>query len=491
MKKLTGIAILLMVIAGFAFAQQDSPTGLATQWRFTTDADNYLAPQWYTDTEFEKFYGVAGFNGMANIGFAAKKENFYIGGYYGGQIFRRISLDYSDMKDDFANKENQTFKWYNSSQINSISDVNAPRPNHDIGILVGFANMGILLSFDTDELIEGKGAGYQFFNKKDVQVGGLDYAVYKVQYGNITPAIKWGMAKDLIDRGLRPAVSFSLGIFKDYRMENQYVAGSDPTAPYRELGENVTHSENRNIIGIGLDLGGITLVEKESGFKFSANLEYDLSATAYPENSVGWLDTSGALSVYKNFSAKGYKEDGADIFYTDIKESSHIIKPSFAVSWDSEKIGIGAELALPISFYSTGSTINGMITPASGGYVLLPMFTYKETGIEFAPVLGLGAQFRPIPGKLNINIGGSIGLSSIGRTTEVITSLATNDSSKDIEKQSFGTKTGLYAGIEFYFSPNVAIDLLTGVSNHNNFNFFGTTNNSITYFGTILLAVKF
>jgi hypothetical protein len=507
MKKFLGIAILFMAMVSAAFA---SPTGSVTSWRFSNAEDDYLQPQWYKGVEFSKFFATVGFSNKADFGFATSfGSDFYLGVHYAGHIFRHSVIGYSEMKDKFANKDDVKFKSYDNI------DFTANRPEHSFGVLIGIADMGLLVTVDTN---------YQTFRvTEDTQVnfsGVRDIKTGEQSYGDITPGIKWGMARDLTGNGIRPAVGVTFGIHSDIMKFEQYeVNGALPIldmldAPYKIYGERIDHSDNSYELGLTFDLGGYNLISTEDGFKFSANLEYELSAGLYADNEYTWAETGGTITtsnytkVYKKASVKG-RVKGLDDYDTDVKDATHTITPSVAAGWNSDRIGLGAELRLPVEIRAEGhtKTISNYIPAGSsvpvGHKKYRDVGTYSETEVNFSPVLNLGAQFRAIPDKFFINIGGKIGLSKIGQTTtedvDVDYDYTDNDkttktSSKKIAPFSSGTNTGLYAGMTFYFTNNVFLDAWTGLNGQNGFNIFGTsttTSGSIAYFNGIILCLQF
>jgi hypothetical protein len=507
MKKFFGVVILLMAITATAFA---SPAGVTTYWFAGNEEDDYVNPQWYPGVEFSKFFATAGFAGAADMGFATRfGGGFYLGVHYAGNIFKNYSVTYEEMTNAiFANKADKSFRSYSS-----LPDFTANVPYHDFGVLIGIADMGFLVTVNTD---------YQSFRvTEDTQIAGNDYKSFERSEGNITPGLKWGMARNLLENGIRPAVGVTFGInnnitkYEEYILDYNRPAFEAPTAPYKVFGEYID-SSNYNDLGIAFNLGGYTFISTESGFNFSADLDYNLNAVIYGDSEYTRIEpegtpyTSDYKITYKKYSVKGRSNSITDA-EVDITDSTHTITPSVSVNWGSERIVLGAKLELPVEISSEGYTnqeshyttyIGNLLGPQVHGYdEWRNTGTHSVSGIKFSPVINLGAQYRVVPNKFFINVGAEIGLSSAGQstTTDVdyyYDSWDTNNKkmgeTKDTTVTTFsdGTTTSLKAGMTFFFTDNVFLDAFTEVTG-DSFNIFGAGAGSITTFHGIILCLKF
>ena len=480
MKKLIVAIVLITAMVGFAFAE---PTGAITHYRFGTEAGGFLEPQWYTGAGFEKFMATTEFNGQANFGFATRVggeegedggDGIYLGLYYGGDIFNKADFGYT--------KANQNFPIASSGskEVTSYGNVYTALQNggrdHNFAVLIGIADMGIKFSLASDR---------QSFKDDDVIMTGIggptnNYKSMELSYGTVTPKIKWGMAKNLTDDGIRPAVELGLGFFKDYVKYEGYLA--DGTV----RGEFIGVSGNYTDISLWANLGGYTFYRAESGFSAGFDFTYELSSVSYGENEYSWR-----LNVADNWTTKTFKGyyDGSN-YVTDPKAATHTITPEVNASWNSDKFGIGAVLKLPIGIMSgsgTGNTLDG----ANGS--LSKANEVKISGIGFAPEIGIGAQYRIIPDKFILNAGATIGLSMVGKVeTETTTILGgTTTTETVVVRGSDGTSSSFSVGFNFYFTPNAWVEAFTGARDTDEFNLFGDGANSLSSFTGILFALKF
>jgi hypothetical protein len=517
MKKFFGIAMLLMAMAAIAFA---SPTGSITNWFASNEEDNYVNPQWYPGVEFSKFFATAGFMGPTNpdykgadLGFATRfGGSIYLGAHYNGNIFKNYDVSYTEVDNaTFANNDGRNYKWYSD-----LPDFTTNVPNHDFSVLLGIADMGFLLSIDTN---------YQSFKvTEDTRIDTGYYKSYELSEGYITPGLKWGMARNLLANGIRPAVGVTLGInneidkFERYEPDyNQTTAQGYLDAPWRVYGEQIT-SSNWNDLGLSFNLGGYTLVSTEGGFNFSADLDYNLLAKIYGDSEYTMLETDGTMftsdytRTYKKYSVKG-RSNSTTSAEVNITDSTHTITPSVSASWGSERIVLGAKLELPVEISSEGYTtqqshyttyVGNLLGPQVHGYdEWRDTGTYSKSGVEFSPVIKLGAQYRVVPNRFFINMGAEIGLSSVSQTSETTVyyifdasntnSVKTDEyKSTDVSITSSGTTISLKAGMTFYFTDNVFLDAYTEVAG-DSFNIFGAGagSESITSFSGIILGLKF
>jgi hypothetical protein len=499
MKKLLGIAVLLTILVTGAFAV---PAGGITDYMFGVPGDCYMETQWYTGAGFTKFIASTEFSGnfysdnnSTAIGFATKVGGLYLGLSYNGNIFDQVDYGYTESSIAWSGGDKNikqysqpiklydTFTWDGTELVWEFDANNPTRPSHDIGILLGFADMGILLGFNTD---------YQFFEVEDTAIETNNYKYYKQEFGTLTPSIKWGMAKNLTKKGIRPAVKFSIGFHTDQTQYEIY------TGTWTTYGTTFEPTDNYTNIGVDFNLGGFTFLEKD-GFNFSLDLDYSLSSTIYGDNQYTWV-TGTTTYTFKETGRFGREAPGTGstgryinngLFTTESKNAKHTIEPSIKATWDSEKIGVGMKLHLPVEISYDEYTYN-RIDELTTTYVLIKDGTAKETSVGFHPVLKLGGQFRLVPNKFNINIGGQIDFSTIKEETNEITANA-GTTVKVVTPSTEGTeaKTTFTIGATLLLTENVLLDVCTGVSDATSFDFFSLSGSSLTTFGRIYLQVRF
>jgi len=478
MKKLTGIAVLFAAIVINAYA---SPTGTTTNNLFVMPQDDYMSVQWYPRVGLENFFATAGLSGAANLGFAAKAGNAYIGVSYNGHLFRQVDIGYTETKAPFNGGADKTFKTYDANELESVASLYHSGPYHNLGILIGVADMGFRLGFFST---------YQLFEIKEdsaIEEAGpppvtTSIKSAKFEGGQLNPSFTWGMAKDLTPNGIRPRVGLSL----------RFGVSSTEVEPYMGATTRgkLINTDNSTGIGLSFNLGGYTLKRTESGFTTSVDFTYNFSTTFYGENQYSWVNTiENKINTEKK---KGrFVDNGTNqYFITDIMDMSHTITPSLKVIWNSDRVGLGTRLDLPVSINSSGDARYSMNNYSGSSYEYQKLDSTSSVGVSFDPYLYLGSQFRLVPNKFNINIGAGIDLSGIGQNEKETKDFVADTDSKEVDAITSGTNSYFRVGATLFLTKNVSLDAYTGVSYNRSFNFTGTWN-SLTTFGGILLSLKF
>jgi hypothetical protein len=489
MKKLLVIAVLFTSMVAAAFA---TPAGAITDYMFGVDGDGYMETQWYVYAGFKKFIASTEFDAAkTSLGFATKfgaaedgNGGLYLGISYGGTIFNQRDINGYTEAEGAWNTATKTFKTY------AAPSFAATGPDHNIGILIGVAEMGFKFTIGTT---------YQIFEvNEDAQIGGTAterYKSYKAEYGDVNPAIRWGMAKDLTSKGIRPSVEVSLGFHTDQLAYEQYgTYGTSYTTPgVFTSGSTNGATNNYSNFGLHLWLGGLNLVSTDSGFNFSFDFEYAVSSDTYGENQKSWYYLAPGATVPTVMTFKDtVRFTTGTTFDTDIKAASHNIEPSLKATWSSEKIGVGAQLHLPIGISSDEHTANsGTFTGASN--TVTKGAKVVKTDVIFKPRLNLGGQVKVVPNKFNVNLGATLALSTVGETKTETTS-DTGKTTTVVAPATTASSSAFSVGATLFFTENVALDAKTGVDNRTNtngFNFFGTGAGSITFFNSFYLQVRF
>jgi hypothetical protein len=507
MKKFLVIAVLFTVIVTGAFAQ----AGAITDYMFGLPGGNFMETQWYVYSGIEKFYIQAGLDNanLAKLGFAAKTGGLYIGVSYNGSIFNQYDWGYTENQITFAGVDDKTIEQYVDPGNNVGNGV-----NHNLGILIGVAEMGFKLGFSSSYQI--------LYIDKDARVGTIDYKSYKNEYGDLSPSIKWGMARDLTDKGIRPSVYLGFTFHVDQQETDRYYQ-IGATTNYASGGKAVSGrngfgTNNYINFSLAINLGGYKLISQENGFEFAIDLDYSLDSRSYDENQQSYRFTpiGGTASIF-TFKEKG-TFSSANNFRTDYVNARHYIQPEFKAQWSSDRVGLGAKLHLPITIETTeyqNNTIRSGAnfvdpglptgTGVSSAYKLYKASVEKDNTVSFRPRIQLGGQYKLVPDKFNINMGATIGLSAVShrtqetKTTNYITPIDPGNGPQ-VDKETIqtivtpsttGTSSNFSVGTSLFLTKNVILDAETGVMSRNNLNFFGTGAGSITYFTSLLLMLSF
>ncbi|MDR2965889.1 MAG: hypothetical protein LBU88_08945 [Treponema sp.] len=481
MKRILLVLAAVLLVSGAAWGQftpRESPTATATQWLFASDADNFISPSYYTDVEIEKAYIMSSFaNNTPAIGYAATLGGIYLGLYYEGTLRVVPALTYVEESGAFpyASSSVTTYKRYTTVPYGALTGL-----NNNLAVLIGVADMGFAFYF---------GSTLAYFNEGDIRTGGVNYKSYEASRGDLMIGLGWGMAKDLTENGIRPQLRLDIVFENDYRAVEAY----DNNTTY---GKQVQISENVATIFINASMGEYTFL-RSGGLKASFDVDLFLGFDAY-DNEYSWRDNP--TDNWKTEKIQGLY-DGTNP--PELEEAlSFGISPSVGVLWESEKIDLGARFYLTPSFIYFKTTGHHNL-PTTAVPNLRKSFETEISTFILSPEISLGTQIRLIPEKLSLVAGGNIRFSPLYvLTTDNRYFENTNDNNETSGTTGVTTawgavNTGLFLGLNFNLTKNVSFEAITGVNAANDgvgsISIFGTTDasNSITYFASILLSVKF
>jgi len=483
MKKLFVFAALILISAAAVFAQVSSgslgmpgslasPQFIATQGRFRSAADNFIRPDYYTAVTFDKFFAMTSFAAAlrAQLGYAGKIGNLYIGAAYGGSFWANYTtFNYEETNVDWLGTGiDKKVPVYDNITFNNAN------PENRIAVLLGAADMGFRFTFSSvgheyksvnDEFAAGTAGNYTF------------YKSYEAERGIISPQIAWAMAKDLTENGIRPYALLDLDFVRSYtKAESAAGTGFNGVA--------VTNSQNHFDPKLTLGLGGYTFYKNDSNFRLLADFEYALALKFY-ENEYSYTDGGGNYKISK---IKGKNANGA---LSEDAYNGHRITPALAGQWGGGPLALRFRLNLPVILYgeeSTSMSVKNNSGDLENGDKSSAFF------IGFAPNLVLAAQWK-IVSKLTLNIGGNISLGTVSRaaidTDHKATGGAAAYSTQQI-KEAYGTTTNqLTIGFTFLPTDNLTFEVSTGIgANNNNINVFDTASGLLN-FTSLLVGVKF
>jgi hypothetical protein len=478
MKKFFIFASLILISAAAVFAQAvtssspampnwSSPQFTATQGRFRSAADNFIRPDYYNAVTFDKFFAMTSFaaTDKAQLGYAGKIGNMYIGAAYGGNFWANYT--------DLTYTEQEYAAWPGGSKkvpvygFNYSNPFTSKTPENRIAVLLGLADMGFRFTFSS--------VGHELISLKDSVVGGSAVKSYEAERGRIIPQIAWAMAKDLSENGIRPYVLLDLGFTRDY-IKGETISAIGPNNAY------VGYSENSFDPKLTLGLGGYTFYKNEGGFKLLADFEYALELRIF-ENEYSYQNGTGYYEIAK---IKGINGGGSGGLSEDTY-SGHLLTPALAGQWSGGPLALRFRLNLPVTFVgaeSTDMTINGSGLDSGDKSSL--------SFIGFNPNLVLAAQWK-IVSKLTLNVGGRITLGNIGQETTETTSKGTpgipSTSTKTITGRRGASSNQLTIGFTFLPTDNLTFEASSGIGTNNAINF--TEDYGLLNFTSLLVGVRF
>lgn len=192
--KIVATLLLVLVTSTFVVAQT-SNTFTATAGTLRDDADNFMDVRYFNELDFSNFFAWTNISSSsANLGFAKKFDELYLGAYYSGSLWNSID---------------------NSESSGSIVDVNNSAVlSNEFDLLFGFSGMAIKLDTyfntnntsteDTTTVTDTHASNYYF----GLTWGGLSVPVEKF---NLRPWAKVGL--NFIDKyGYSKTTTEVLGI---------------------------------------------------------------------------------------------------------------------------------------------------------------------------------------------------------------------------------------------------------------------------------------
>ena len=480
-------ALCLIITAAGAWAQNlpnniwSSPQSDTTEGRYRSNADNFIRPDQYTGVRFDHWFGMVSFrwdndfSPIATAGFATKVNNVYIGAFYAGNFWTGMPVNnYTEEEPDTVPAGGSAGKVYDVYH-STPSVGGASNPVNNAAVLIGVADMGFRLTYRTN---------YQLFKKSDMVTGGQLYDSYQTERGYIAPQIAWAMAKDLTKDGIRPYATFDLVFDRDYQKTETAAVDSDGNT-----GEKIGRSLNHIDPIFSAGLGGYTFYSKD-GFRLSADLDYVLTFNIY-DNEYSYVDNG----EYKTGKIKGTYSPGINP-YIEKFYVSNLVTPSLSGQWSRDRLALRFKLNLPLTFNSLDQS--SMSLDSSGDLVYNGDSNSTFTFI-FRPDVRLALQYKIVPDRLTLNAGARIQATAI--TLETVRqehyTLGNRNSAKKAHQDSFGSGfvSRFHIGPTFNFTENAWLEALTGVTNaYGNtgaIEVFGTGENGLFSFGSILVALKF
>jgi hypothetical protein len=526
MKRLILIALIVLVTAGIVFAQVDvpgnaltSPQSAATSGRIRSTADNFIRADAYTDVKFDKFYTMMGYQNapsQANLGFATKAGNMYIGTYYGGTFWANTpNINYKESNGAWLNETNKSgVKTYTDNNLSSFIDTTSgddfgkakgTAPSNNLSLLIGIADMGFRLSLYTNKRTFSDSDFVHYHSEIPAIPGNPSatppvpdipavparneyYKSYETESGVIIPQLLWSMTKNLTSNGIKPYAAVNLAFTKNYIKQSLY----DNTSGSWVANEEIKYSDINTVATIYAGLGGYTLLNKD-GFRFSADIDYILGLTSY-DNEYNYKDSSNNNKTKTGFKGT-YNADTEKLAERSV--TSHTITPSLIGQWSGGPLAFRFKFNLGVPITETLNTSVAFKTGATDGSLVKNGVDSKATSVGFNPDLRLAAQWKIVP-NLALNLGGRINFNTISTTTTEGKSYA-ND--KEVDNSSFKTVTTsnptsisntLAMGVTFNATDNLTFEVASGASN-GNINVFGNTAGvgGLFYFTNLLVSLKY
>jgi hypothetical protein len=490
--KVLTLTLLIAVVAAAGVWAQNLPGGIwaspqsnATEGRYRSNADDFIRPDAYAGVNVNKWFGMVAFTSkvvqeaelgaLATVGFATKVNKVYIGAFYSGDFWTWAPANnYTERQFIGADvpaggKAGTTYDYYSNISV-------VPGPVNNASVLIGVADMGFRLTYRTN---------YQFFNKNDIVAGSAGayqlYNNYQTESGYIAPQIAWAMAKNLTKNGIRPYVTFDLGIERDYlKME---------TADGINIGRSLNHIDPSFAAG----MGGYTFLNKD-GFRLPADVDYVLTFNVY-DNEYSYVEDG----KYKTAKIQGTYSP-ASISFIEKSYVSNLLTPSLSGQWSKDRLALKFKVNLPLGLINEEQSPmkldanNNMINTGT---------SESSIAFTFRPDVRLALQYKVIPDKLTLNVGARIQSTTI--TAGLIDRILYDEYGKEanvtkVHQNAYGDNAGggsrfvsrFNIGPTFNFTENCWVEANTGVTNaygNNAIDVFAP--GGLFSFGSIMVGLKF
>jgi len=507
-------ALALLLIAGkgvYADPQFNfiSPQKEATVGIFGSNADHFMSVRDYINLDFDRWMSVVSYRrqenpfrvesgGLAQLGFAARVGDLYIGASYAGNAWKQFGVTEFGFTNVYTEKtikipigedkwKEDTWKVYNTFPYFRTSVTHELR--NEAAVLLGFAGMGLKLYYTSN---------YQSTNLSDFYVqSGADLGYYKSfseEFGHINPGIVWGMTKDLIPGvGIKPQVGIDLDFNRDIRKREDI----DPdTGAASGLFVDVSRNGNNNYFSpaLNLSLGGVSLAQTDT-FRFFADLDYGLKISLY-DNEYSHRDADGKWQI-KRF--QGGKARGAPGTFLEISDMTHTLKPALKTRWTGERLSLAADLSVNLLLNSLSETEKALKEDSNDGSMEKSGNSDETTKFTIKPCLDLAMRWAVVPDKFFLSAGGSISFFQINTET-IYRQIYVNDKkdeTKDVtfEREEFiNAYTILTIGASFNITPNFEIQANLGVDSTNSISVFEpnvTDRRALFGFANIMLTMQF
>jgi hypothetical protein len=505
-----------------------SNTANATQELFGTDVDDFLSYHSYSDVEFDKWFGYAGYgDSYLSLGYARRFGGIYLGLNYTGNIFQASETKKTEtISSTYDQYGNNTAKDAFEDNLNKTL-----QPDNEIDVLIGVAGMGIKVGFSEDlKIVEGP-QGTSNLNQKNEnpQTGRINYVNTVDSFtnisGNFIPSLGWGMVLDLGGLKIKPLVDaaflihreHSEDIRKNYSTEQGKVI--DEQISVLTNGANKQQNYFRPEITAGADL---VLMEKDT-LELDAGLKYTIGFALY-SNDYDVFGISGSTKGFVTsltgtqrisegyWGANEYRSVAAAL--SEQSDLRHTIAPSFSYyNTLNGNVDIGFNLAPKFLFGSLSETTwteTKTVTvsaPTTQGGNRVTTTVVDTTGkaettigyFQFAPAITTGIKYTAIPDRFVLNAGIGAGMTytratqtkkpagfgrkvttevdANGNTTETVdANVAAASIPTTLQRDSVavinawegltGTVSG---GFTFYFTPKVTVDASLSSSTTNKF----------------------
>jgi len=434
------VAVTAMILTAPVFAQS-SNTATATAGVFygenKTDVDNSLDVHFYSNVEFDKWFGFVGYGTAARpvrLGYATRFGDLYLGTYYTGN-FLNIRENWTDTVAITYNLADQDKTQTVTST--AYTAANTIESRNQIQALIGVAGMGFKLKFD-ERILETTHPTETINITENHNNGNVTYSQGdKIEYSNfigfLEPTLTWGMSLDLGSMVIRPMVALGAtininSVVNEYRTGYTTGNGGDGgSETINRIGNNNGSIVPRINVGAALDFGGSSI---DVGYGIDFNIysnSYD--ASGFSGSTPGTVNWGTATQTTNTSIATTVTTKNATLTINDQSRINHSINLAYSLNNEIvEGLKLGFKAGIDVTILTTttdeytltlGSTetkYNNAAQSASNTRTETETRTFSDkretTTFTLRPYVNIGASYALIPERFTVNAG--INLNPLG-----------------------------------------------------------------------------
>ena len=374
--KVVAILLLVLVTSTFVFAQT-SRTYYGTAGTLRDEADNFMDVRYFNEVDFSNFWAWTNISSSyANLGFAKKFDELYLGAYYAGSLWNSID---------------------NSESSGSIVDVNNSAVlSNEFDLLFGFSGMAIKL--DT------------YFNTNNTSTEDTT-TVTDTHASNYYFGLTWGGLSVPAEKfNLRPWAKVGLNFIDKYGYSKTTIEALGITTTTTSHDKSGNYNYLTVILGSDFEWGDKEALFSVAGFEYLFGSRLGLNgALTTVETNVDGVSTTDTT----NYVGKSYIKNTITPYYRFEYKAS-----------DNLKFGGKATVKVDMTTSSTGYSYSD--TPVSTE-VTLTKITNVNSEIDF------GMQYK-LKQNFAMNVGYMAVLPSFEHEKEIngltsVTTVTTNTNS--------------------------------------------------------------
>jgi hypothetical protein len=416
---------------------------------YKTDVDNFLSVNnWSSVSLDNKWFGYLHSTGglspnfRANVGYATKVGDLYLGLRYNGNIFQDTGGGYTKQVTLNPAYDEVT------QQLTSLTETTAAWPaarwhssTNQLDVLIGVAGQGIKVGFFESMAVRPDGYTSRAITKTDTRDGNIQYQNEPVEFsqfqGNLLPSVQWGTLLNVSGLTVKPRAGVSFLIYQNELVDNYYAGytafNGKPIAPRtltRAAGNNNGYLQPE--ITVGADLG----LPKKDNLATTFTLNYavnfnvydnDYSASGFSGKAAGPVSWGGAVAT--NYTETTTSISGkrtqtqTTLGFNDTSRSQHTITPIVTLDKTvSDALSLGLKIQAPITVTSTANEISTEIrrhttvwnyaATNSADAKTVTEYTQHTPGnlteiteFKLIPSVRIGARYHLFPGRFTVNAG--------------------------------------------------------------------------------------